>query len=59
MKNIGKYMAMLALSITMVACGEKNNDEPAPIEPTMTNLRLNVTVLDYSPAPGQFVDEIP
>ena len=59
MKNIGKYMALLALSITMVACGEKNNDEPAPIEPTMTNIRLNVTVLDYSPAPGQFVNEIP
>ena len=47
---------MLALSITMVACGEKNNDEPAPIEPTMTNIRLNVTVVDYSPAPGQFVN---
>ena len=38
MKNLGKYMALLALSITMVACGEKNTDEPAPLEPTMTNI---------------------
>ena len=59
MKIRGKYIAMLSLLLTMVACGESKNDEPAPVGPTMTKTRLNVTVVDYSPAPGQFVNVIP
>lgn len=59
MKVRGKYIAIAALSVVMVSCGKSSNDEPTPIEPTMTNIRLNVTVVDYSPAPGQFVNEIP
>lgn len=62
MKSRSKYVAMMALALTMVSCGDSDKDEPAPVppvEPTMTSTRLNVTVLDYSPAPGQFVNEIP
>lgn len=61
MKSRSKYVAMMALCLAMVACSDSDNDEPllVPVQPTLTSTRLNVTVLDYSPAPGQFVNEIP
>ena len=53
-----KYIVVALMLVSVVACRD-DNDEPTPIEPTTTNVRLDVTVVDYSPAPGQFVNEIP
>lgn len=63
--RFSNYRQCLFLMATMIAsaCGSDNTDEePTPIpEPdiTPTGRRITVTVLDYSPAPGQFVNQIP
>ncbi len=60
-----------ALIIAVASCSEDKNDEPqqelttAPEAETggedtaPTDSRVLVTVLDYSPAPGQFINQIP
>ena len=55
-----KYVVVALMSVLLIACKD-SNDEPAPT-PTDTyeSVRLkNVEVVDYSPAPGQFINEIP
>lgn len=59
MKLRGKYVIIAMAFMFSVACSENNSDSPDPTPPTMQSVRLNVEVLDYSPAPGQFVNEIP
>ena len=58
MKIKGKYIVMISLLLTMVACGD---DEPTstPSQGGYESKRLMVEVVDYSPAPGQFVNIIP
>lgn len=60
-----KQFAIAALALLAVSCG---SDEPAETSSTGGNgsgqgvtypCRLDVTVTDYSPAPGQFVNELP
>lgn len=52
----------IASSLAMVSCG---NDDNGTAEPTICppgyiqGKCITVTVLDYSPAPGQFINEIP
>ena len=57
----GKYVVMAMVTFLLVACADNENggDMPQPEPPTMKCERLNVVVVDYSPAPGQFVNEIP
>lgn len=65
MKAKSIYMMMLTaiLAMAVTSCGEP--DEPNPINPPENedsiakSVRLDVVVLDYMPAPGQFVNEIP
>lgn len=48
------------MALILTACGGDSNDSPQPSPETIVETkRLNVTVLDYSPAPGQFINEIP
>ena len=53
-----KSVIMIASVAMLVACGD-DNDAPPPTPPALTAVRQNITVLDYSPAPGQFVNVIP
>ena len=53
-----KSVIMIASVAMLVACGG-DNDAPPPTPPALTAVRQNITVLDYSPAPGQFVNVIP
>ena len=53
-----KSVIMIASVVMLVACGG-DNDAPPPTPPALTAVRQNITVLDYSPAPGQFVNVIP
>lgn len=61
MKSKCAIFLLLATSLFMNSCGGNGGNEPTPnpSEPTPTSTRLNVEVLDYSPAPGQFINEIP
>lgn len=59
-KNIF-YWALIVFVLFSTSCSDSNEDEKGPeICPTYTLTELvNITVLDYSPAPGQFVNQIP
>lgn len=60
-----------ALIIALASCSNDKNDEPQQEQATApesgasgeetppTDSRVQVTVLDYSPAPGQFINQIP
>ena len=58
MKIKGKYIVMISLLLTMVACGD-DDSTPTPSQGGYESKRLMVEVVDYSPAPGQFVNIIP
>ncbi len=51
-----KFLSILALILSISACTDDNN-EPQ-IEPAKPGL-VELTVLDYSPAPGQFINDAP
>ena len=57
----GKYVVVAMVAFLSAACAddEKGGDIPQPTPPTMQRERLNVEVIDYSPAPGQFINEMP
>lgn len=56
-----KILFAVAFSLTLASCDNTSDDEPGliidPVEPGLE--RVKVTVVDYSPAPGQFVNELP
>lgn len=57
-----RYLAIMATALSVISCSDDNNSstEPTVCPPAyITGTRINVTVLDYSPAPGQFINEIP
>ncbi|MDE7154093.1 MAG: hypothetical protein K2O00_06590 [Muribaculaceae bacterium] len=49
-------LASLLLLLTLTACDNTTTDEPV-IDPTL--VRVKVKVIDYSPAPGQFINTLP
>lgn len=57
----------LSILLSIASACSSSNDEPTPTppepstpsSPSYTGTRVSVTVLDYSPAPGQFINEIP
>ncbi len=57
----GRYMAIAVMALMIAACGDGGNDidEPVVTPGVADGVRLDVTVIDYSPAPGQFINEIP
>ncbi len=65
MKIGGKFtlIKMIAMVMLFVACSgndeEQKNEEPQPAPQAMESVRLKVSVIDYFPAPGQFVNVIP
>lgn len=61
-KNLLHLLAALSITAGSSACGSGNDsgDEPEdPETPSVSTTLVKVTVLDYSPAPGQFINEIP
>ncbi len=61
-----------ALIISLASCSDDKSDEPQPGQtttpesgtddsgtPPSTDSHVQITVLDYSPAPGQFINQIP
>lgn len=61
-KNIYYLTSIAFFLFTASSCGsDSNEDKKGPeICPTYTPTELvNITVLDYSPAPGQFINQIP
>ena len=63
MKIKEKYriVVMLASTMLLMACSDSENrgEEPQPTPQEIQAVRIDVTVIDYSPAPGQFVNVIP
>lgn len=56
------FASFIAVSLSFTSCGDDNSDEPVqetPETPTPPADEPYITVLDYSPAPGQFVNVIP
>ncbi|MBD5248879.1 MAG: hypothetical protein HDS58_02175 [Barnesiella sp.] len=62
MNHLKTIFASSLILMTLTACDNtgSDNDEPT-IDPPMKNelTRVKVKVIDYSPAPGQFVNELP
>jgi hypothetical protein len=58
--NMRKVWMTGLVALTLAGCAD-SNDEPGGETGNTTTVkgRLAVTVLDYSPAPGQFVNDIP
>lgn len=58
-----KYFLASAMLVALAACDNTGSDNDEPIvDPPMEGqqmARVKVKVLDYSPAPGQFVNELP
>ncbi len=61
-------LVLIPVFMSIVSCSEDSGkNEPQPVTPPTSpetpeytiGTRINVTVLDYSPAPGQFINEIP
>lgn len=63
MKIKEKYRVVMMIASTMLlmACSDSENsgEEPQPTPQEAQAVRVEVTVVDYSPAPGQFVNVIP
>ncbi len=70
MKTKIRYAIMLTivLCVAVTACGESDgpnepnspeSEDSIPSSSVAEGVRLDITVLDYSPAPGQFVNVIP
>ncbi len=62
LKNIFYCALTASISFTTSCSGsDSNENENEPeIGPTYTSTKLvNITVIDYSPAPGQFINQIP
>ena len=58
MKNLARHFISIIVAMLVVACGD-NEPTPTPSQGGYESKRLMVEVVDYSPAPGQFVNEIP
>lgn len=53
-------IAFAALPLVLTACNSVSTiDDPRPDEPDSKMQRIAVEVLDYSPAPGQFINVLP
>lgn len=63
MKIREKYRAVITIASTilLMACSDSENssEEPQPSPQETQAVRVEVIVVDYSPAPGQFVNVIP